>query len=155
MACYHGDLPSVRSAIAEGASVNDPGRVAPASGPSWQWPVRPLYAAIYKRADDVVVHLLAHGADPNGANVVWAGAYFGTPRILQLLVDAGGCVNSETAGRPPLFWTINMNKRDMTIVLLGQPSLDLAATHAGVSVEEAAEGNELVEGMVLREVRQP
>ena len=84
-ACTTGDLPSVRAAVADGASVNEPGSVEGVYDA-----VLPLTAAVERKHHDVVVWLLSHGADPNGDKVLYYTATASTPAILQLLIDAGG-----------------------------------------------------------------
>ena len=106
-ACFYGDLPSVKAAIADGASVEKWGR-SPRRGAY----VLPLAAAVDQRRHDVVVWLLSHGADPNGDRVMQCGAGDTTAAVLQLLVDAGGSVNREGLNDvwgPPLFHAVHWN----------------------------------------------
>ena len=108
MACYKGDLPSAKAAVADGASVNEKGRAL-------GWGVDlPLVPAVDQRHHDVVVWLLSHGADPNGEGVMWYGAWYSTAAILQLLIDAGGDVNRASGiyGGPPLFTAVEYNSKD-------------------------------------------
>ena len=135
LACYNGDLLSAAAAIAEGASVNEPGKA-----PRWHGTVLPLAAVVRRRLHDVAVWLLSHGADPNGDEVMFHGAYRSTAAILQLLIDAGGDVNRLSGSRPPLFWAVWCgNRKDKVRVLLAQPSLDLTINlYAGKTLEQHA-----------------
>ena len=73
----------------------------------------------------MVVWLLSQGADPNGYIVMYYGAYNSASSILQLLIDAGGDVNRESHGRPPLVAAVaGDNSSDNVRVLLAQPTLD-------------------------------
>ena len=45
--------------------------------------------------------------------------------MLQLLIEAGGEVNSNNSVGPPLYDTVYGNREDQLRVLLAQPSLDL------------------------------
>ena len=132
-ACFYGDLPSAKAAVADGASVNEKG---------WApWGGKPLAleAAAFRRHHDVVVWLLSHGADPNGDAVMWYGTYYSTAAILQLLIDAGGDVNRESCGQPPLFTAVRgNNSEDKVRVLLAQPSLDFTIKHKGKTPEQYA-----------------
>ncbi len=61
----------------------------------------PLHVAAVRGADDVVVVLLEHGADPTrtterGSTVFDAAAYSGNERVMQVLVDTGAPVSSRT-----------------------------------------------------------
>ena len=87
---------------------------------------------------DVVVWLLSHGADPNGDAVMAEGARYSTAAILQLLIDAGGDVNRETDGRPPLFWAMDDIREDNVRVLLAQPSLDFTIKCDGKTPQQYA-----------------
>ena len=75
--CTCGDGDAVDAAIADGASVNDVG--SRRLGDS----VTPLVAAIGNRNGPVVAVLLAHGADPNGDNVMFTAVTAGTVDILR------------------------------------------------------------------------
>ena len=122
-ACWSGDLPAADAAIADGAIVNDEGRA-----PGWD-SILPLYAALVQQHRDIVVWLLCgHGADPNGTDVMYFGAKWGTAVILQVLIDAGGDVNQACYGEPLLFVSISNTCYDSVHVLLGQPLLDCATT---------------------------
>ena len=92
-ACYDGDLPSVKAAVADGASVN-----AWATERRLSFTKLPLIAAVYRQHDDVTAWLLSVGADPNDRHVMWAGAVHGSVAALQLLIDAGGDVSRASAG---------------------------------------------------------
>ena len=131
-ACGAGDAAAARTAIADGAVVNAAGTVG-FMGIGWSQ--LPLHVAVEKKHRDVVILLLQHGADPNAADVMYAAARYSTPEVLQLLIDAGGCVNRESHSRPPVFWV----KDDANAaVLLGQPLLDLAVTFEGKTPEQCA-----------------
>ena len=126
--------------VADGASVNERGRV-----PGWVFEGLPLTAALFNtgsgRAGQVVVWLLAHGADPNGAEVMWHVANEGVADILQLLIDAGGDVNRESIGEVPLRAAVHIFHRseDNVRVLLAQPSLDFTLkSHDGRTPEQYA-----------------
>ena len=132
-ACYHGDLPSAKAAVADGASVNEKG-VAPGWGTGL-----PLAAAVNRKHHDVVVWLLSHDADPNGYGVMWYGAIDSGASIFQLLIDAGGDVNRECWGQPPLFTAAWGDNCEVNVrVLLAQPSLDLTIKFEGRTPEEYA-----------------
>ena len=132
MACENGDLPSVKAAVAAGASVNE-GRV-----PGWGT-ILPLAAAVGRKHHDVVVWLLSHGADPNGDGVMNVGAYESTAVTLQLLIDAGGDVNRESLEMPPLCAAVIGNSSEGNErVLLAQPSLDFTIEYDGNSPEQWA-----------------
>ena len=135
MACWNGDLASVKAAVADGASVNEKGK-SPHG-----WEVHPCAAAVSRQHHDVVVWLLSHGADPNGDKVVYYGAYDSTVAILQLLIDAGGDVNREILGGPPLFVAVDgRNSMDKLRVVLAQPSLDFTLKCDGKPTEQFARG---------------
>ena len=149
-ACYEGDLPSAKAAVAAGASVNEGEQV-----PGWLLPMLPLAAAATRQHNDIVVWLLSHGADPNGWTVMFGGASHATAGILQLLVDAGGEVNSECDAVPPLVGVIRMNSEDKARVLLAQPSLDLTFRYSGMSPSQYARswGKQAVAELIAVEVR--
>ena len=133
-ACFSGDLPSAAAAVAEGASVNEKG-VEQQSG----MVQLPLTTAVDNKHLDVVVWLLSSGADSNGENVMYYGASTSTADILQLLIDAGGNVNRNCGGWPPLdaaLW--GLNYEDNVQVLLGQPSLDVLVNYKGKTPEQYA-----------------
>ena len=144
-ACYHGDLPSAKAAVADGASVNAKGK-APVPG----WDKRlPLVAAARQKHNDVVVWLLSHGADPNGNGVMYL-AGDSTAAILQLLIDAGGDVSNSL-----LFSVIETyNAEDNVRVLLAQPCLDLTMKCAGLTPEQYADHQDTpaVADMIAQEV---
>ena len=148
-ACYNGDLPSAKAAVAGGASVNEKG-----TPPGWDATVLPLQAAVFSNHHDVVVWLLSHGADPNGDIVMCDGAVSRTIGILQLLIDAGGDVNRTSNGLPPLFWAVDRNREDNVRVLLAQPSLGFAITYYGKTPERYAHdyGYSAVADMIAQEV---
>ena len=147
-ACINDDLPSARAAVADGASVNEQG-TAP-----WGDVVLPLRATVSKQHHDVVVWLLSHGADPNGGNVMFHGIVNGTAAILQLLIDAGGDVNRESHGWPPLFAAVLFNEQDNVRVLLAQASLDFTIKFDGKTPEQYArdKGRPALADMIAQEV---
>ena len=134
-ACANGDLPAVKAAVAAGASVNEKVKTPGVLGVA----VFPLATAVRWKQHDVVVWLLSHGADPNGDGVMASGAYKSTAAFLQLLVDAGGDVNRESGGQPPLFGAVDgYNSEDKVRVVLAQPSLDCTITCYGKTPEQYA-----------------
>ena len=153
-ACFNGDIPSAKAAIADGASVNDKGEA-----PDWDGTVLPLVPAVLGKHYDVVVLLLSHGDDPNGDFVMACGAYCSTSAILQLLIDSGGDVNRNSAGQPPLFTAVGSSKGDVDArvrVLLAQPSLDLTAklTNGKTAEQYARDRNKpALADMIAHEVR--
>ena len=149
-ACDNGDLPSAKAAVADGASVNEKGTAPGVLGLT----VFPLAAAVDRNHDDVVVYLLSHGADPNGNGVMDVGACFSTAASLQLLIDAGGDVNRECGGRPPLFLAVECNSVAKVRVLLAQPSLDFTVKFHGKTPEQYARhyGYPALAGMMAQEV---
>ena len=149
-ACRNGDLPSAKVAVADGASVSEEGL---ADG--WSCTALPLATAVAERHHDVVVWLLSHGADPNGDSVMHIGASWSTAGILQLLIDAGGDVNRDSGGRPPVFSVVNGdNSEDNVRVLLAQPCLDFTIQYAGETLEQYARlrGRPAVTDMMAQEV---
>ena len=150
MACYSGDLPSAKAAVADGASVNEKGMV-PAFGGTYL----PLAAAVASKQRGVVVWLLSHGADPDGDGVMWYAAITSSADNLQLLLDAGGDVNRKSSGEPPLFAAVRWNKRDNVRVLLAQPCLDFTTTsYEDKAPEQYAHdnGKPAVADMIAQEV---
>ena len=148
-ACASGDLPSAKAAVADGASVNGQGM---ASG--WD-PVLPLESATLGQHHDLVVWLLSHDADPNGDRVMFCGARLSTAAILQLLIDAGGDVNRESGGEPPLVSAVRgWYGEDNVPVLLAQPSLDFTVEFNGKTPEQWARDNHRPElaDMIAQEV---
>ena len=150
-ACYDGDLPSAEAAVADGASVHEKGM------DQWGSTWLPLAIAVNKQNHAVVAWLLSHGADPNGDEVVYSGAFRSTAAILQLLIDAGGDVNRESCGRPPLFPAVLSisNSKDTVRVLLAQPSLEFAIeSYDGETPEQYARdfGTPVVADMIAQEV---
>ena len=131
-ACANGDIPSAEAAVADGASVNEEGKPPV---PAWAGPTLPLKAT---RHVHVVVWLLSHGADPNGDRVMEYGACSRTAEILQLLIDAGGDVNRDSGGWPPLLWATGSDCEDNVRVLLAQPCLDLDIEYDGNTPEQCA-----------------
>jgi hypothetical protein len=107
-----------------------------------------LHCTVYTGRREVVVALLAAGADANAADndgetlVSWA-AYNSTADILQLLLDGGGSVNKpDDDGETPLVSLVCSNRGDVAArldVLLAQPELDLDAKYYGKTAKEWAE----------------
>jgi ankyrin repeat protein len=101
---------------------------------------------VWRKRREVVVALLAAGADANVKNkfgetaVSWA-AYDSTADILQLLIDVGGSVNKpDVDGRPPLITSVRMNLGDLAARLcVLMPELDLDVTYEGKTAEKWAE----------------
>ena len=131
-ACWCHDLPSAEAAIAEGADVNALGKSREGIA------MIPLLAAVAHQHVPLVTCLLAHGADPNGNSVMYFCTASGMPDLLRLLIAAGGDVNRASSAWPLLFLAVRENRLDSVHVLLGQPTLDLAATHNGMSPEQFA-----------------
>ena len=120
-ACFLGDVPSAKAAVADGAIVNAKGTTP------FGVTQLPLSAAVFKARYDVVVWLLSVGADPNGDLVMWYGTRNGVPAILQLLIDAGGDVNRKCGGSRPLERAVQRDIGDTLVpLLLAEPSLDCA-----------------------------
>ena len=132
-ACVRGDVLACEAAVASGACVNEAAIVTDASDP-----ILPLYAAVRNGRHDVVVWLLSHGADPNGDRVMWAAAADDAADTLRALIGAGGDVNGDSGGDPPLFTAIYGNSDVGVTVLLEQPSLDLSKTDRGRLPEQFA-----------------
>ena len=132
-ACANDDIPSAEAAVADGASVNEKGCV-----PDWNGTDLPLASAVKLKNHDVVVWLLARGADPSGDGVIYRAACWSTVGILQLLVDAGGDVNWSSGSEPPLYCTVLNDRRDKARVLLDQPSLDVTTTYRDKPFERHA-----------------
>ena len=148
-ACYNGDLSLIKATVADGASVNESGQIP------WSGTDLPLRAAVWQKHHDVVVWLLSHGADPNGDCVMYCGAGYSTAAMLQLLIDAGGDVNRESGGQPPLFYAVEgLNSEDNVRVLLAQPALDFTIKWDGKTPEQDARhwGRPAVADMIAQEV---
>ena len=143
-ACIAGDLPSVKAAIGDGASVNEGSREG------WL----PLTAAVANKHDDVVAWLLSCGADPNGDCVLFQCVYYGTTALLQLLIDVGSDVNRSSNGQAPVFWSIFKGSEPGLALLLAQPDLDLGPPDAVSKTPEhyaRCHDDELAD-MIAREV---
>jgi ankyrin repeat protein len=127
------------TAVARGIPVNGRNR----------WGETALHNAVIYRRRELVVALLAAGADANvkdGATCVWKGACSSTADILQLLINGGGNVNEADAdeGQTPLIALVLWNKGDAPVrlqVLLTCPQLDLDAKYDGKTGEEWAVSN--------------
>ena len=141
IACWVGDMQDVQAAITAGASVNER-----ATAVGWR-SRNPLFAAVYNHHVDVVVTLLARGADPNGYWVMHTAVCHGTADVLQLLIDAGGDVNAESCGMSPLYIAVSftVGAREAVTVLLAQPTLRLTAAHDVVAPEQFARNSGLHE----------
>ena len=120
-------------------------RGIPVNGRNSGWRVTALHQAVYNKRREVVVALLAAGANPNvtdvyGRTSVWVGAMFSTADILQLLIDGGGGVNElSNDGETPLIVCVRYNNGDAAArlqVLLACPELDLDAKYKGKTAEE-------------------
>jgi hypothetical protein len=106
-----------------------------------------LHWAVRLRRREVVVALLAAGADANAndkyaaTSVLWGAAY-STADIVQLLIDGGGSVNEpDKFGDTPLIALVMDNVGDAAArlqVLFLCPDLDLDATSDGKTAEEWA-----------------
>ena len=98
-----------------------------------------LAVAVDRKHHDEVVWLLSHGADPNGDNVMFGCVLWSTTDILQLLIDAGGDVNRESYGEPPVFPVVRSDGSEEKMrVLLAQPSLDFTIKCDGKTPEQYA-----------------
>ena len=78
-ACDAGDLPTVCSLVSAGASVNDGGE-----SDAWSTPTPPLLTALRSYRHDVVVTLLALGAEPDTPSILYHAASWGLPDTLQV-----------------------------------------------------------------------
>ena len=140
-ACSTGDVHTVSALIADGVVVNDGAVLVDCVGS-----VTPLRAAVLNRHLDVVVALLAAGADANRGDAMFVGVCFSNPVILRLLLDAGGDVAQTTRGTLPVYWVvrdIGVNaggSTDMLQVLLPEPRVDLVGVYDGRTAEEYARG---------------
>jgi ankyrin repeat protein len=106
-----------------------------------------LHWAVFRERRELVVALVAVGADANvkslvGRTSVWAGARDSTADILQLLIDGGGSVNeADNVGRTPLIALVIDNYGDAVVrlqMLLACPELDLNSKYEGKTAEEWA-----------------
>ena len=119
-----------------------------------------MYAAVKDCNVAVVRSLLTSGsgsgsAKVNADKVMWAGAYFSTPEILELLLSAGGDVN-DASTRPLLFIADGHNDLEGKMrVLLSRRDLDMTVTFEGKSAEEFAEVKRKSElaALIAHEVR--
>ena len=121
-------------------------RGIPVSGRHY-WGCTALHWAVCLERCDVVVALLAAGANPNvknddGVTSAWWGAYYSTMDILQLLIDGGGSVNEPSnLGLTPLITLTKNNFGNAAArlqVLLRCPELDLDAIYDGKMAQEWA-----------------
>jgi ankyrin repeat protein len=107
-----------------------------------------LHWAVYNKRPEVVVALMAAGADANvknnyGHTSVLLGATQSTADILQLLIDGGGSVNERVTefAFTPLIALARNNCGDAAArlqVLLACPELDLDAEYFGKTAEQCA-----------------
>ncbi len=106
-----------------------------------------LHAAVHYQRRDLVVALLAAGANPNvkddsGRTSVLEGAVWSTANILQLLIHGGSSVNeADDFGITPLIKLVRYNCGDVAArlqVLLACTELDLNAEYDGRTAEEWA-----------------
>jgi hypothetical protein len=108
-----------------------------------------LHFAVFNKRREMVVALLAAGADANVKNLfdqtsMWRGAVYSTADILQLLIDSGGSVNEPDICQTPLIAVVLSNKGDAAVrlkMLLACPELDLDAKYEGKTAEEWAVSN--------------
>jgi hypothetical protein len=139
-------------------------REIPVNGRSRRWGHTALYSAVSCTRRELVVALLAAGANANvktyfGATVMWRGAFGSTADILQLLIDSGGDVNEPmNNGDPPLLALVKYNSGDAAArleVLLACPELNLDAACDGTSAEEwgVSKGNPELAAAIAEERR--
>jgi ankyrin repeat protein len=127
-------LEGITAAVASGIPVNGRNR----------WGETALHNAVIYRRRELVVALLAAGADANvkdGASCVWKGAFDSTADILQLLINGGGNVTEQDSGQTPLIAVVLWNKGDAAArlqVLLRCPELDLDTKYDGMTADEWA-----------------
>jgi ankyrin repeat protein len=122
-------------------------RGIPVNGRNSEWGDTALHNAVRCKRRELVVALLAAGADANAkdndaATLALWGAAFSTADILQLVIDAGGSVNEQdTYGQTPLIALVMDNYGDVAArlqVLLACTELDLDATYQDMTAEEWA-----------------
>jgi hypothetical protein len=133
----------------EGVVVAVETRGIPVNGRSSACGLTALQYAVISKRRELVIALLAAGADPNvkdpdGRTSVCAAAIHNTADILQLLIDGGGSVNeADNVGRTPLIYmlvrgSINVYTGARLQMLLASPVLDLDAKYKGKTAEEWA-----------------
>jgi ankyrin repeat protein len=137
-----GELPSegvTAAVVTRGIPVN--------GGHSGIYDTTALHFSMFSKRSELVVALLAAGADPNVSNTngvtsVWCAAMDSTADILQLVIDGGGNANKPcNNGQTPLIALVRYNKGDAAVrlkVLLACPDLDLDAQFLGKTAEEWA-----------------
>ncbi len=107
-----------------------------------------LHWAVHLRRRELVVALLAAGADANAkgihasTSVLW-GATYSTADILQLLMDGGGYVNKVSILGQTALISLLMNNYGAVVavrlqVLLACPHLDLDEEYEGKTAEQWA-----------------
>ena len=151
-ACVRGDAAAVQDLLDDGVGVN---RLGFQQGFKH---VPPLHAAVSRQHLSVVTLLLSRGADPNGPEVMSAGAYGASARILQLLVDAGGDLHRRSSGWPPVFAALSVfspgNCGQKVQVFLSQPRFRMSDGYDGMTLQEyaCAKGRPVVAEMIAAEV---
>jgi hypothetical protein len=127
----------VTAAVAKGIPVN---------GLRSNWAATALYRAVRLGRREMVVALLAVGADPNAEimrAIVWWAASDSTADILQLLINSGGSINGEKTedDETPLIALVRHIHGDAAArleMLLAQPELDLDVKYYGRTAERWA-----------------
>jgi ankyrin repeat protein len=122
-------------------------RGIPVNGRNSAWNVTALHYAVRFKCRELVVALLAAGANPNvtdvsgSTSVLWA-ASSSIADILQLVIHGGGSVNeADNVGWTPLIALARSrlgNAATRLQVLLRCPELDLDAACDGTTAEEWA-----------------
>jgi hypothetical protein len=119
----------------------------PVNGRHSDWGSTALHYAVLRQRRELVVALLAVGADvnvksTNGWTSMWWGAFDSVAYILQLVIDGGGNVNEATNfGETPLMGIVIYNRGDVAVrlqMLSACPELDLDTRHDGKTAEQWA-----------------
>ncbi len=106
-----------------------------------------LHYAVLRKRREVIIALLAAGADANikndiGETSVWLSAVGSFADILQLVIDGGGSVNKpDNYGQTPLIEFVSSVRGDAANrleVLFACPELELDAKRHGKTAEEWA-----------------
>ncbi len=139
---------SIRDTLTpEGVTAAVATRRIPVNGRHSRSGLTALHWAVHRKRPELVVTLLATGADANvkvngGGTPVYWGASVSTADILQLLIDGGGNVNEmNICGQTPLINLVKFNSGDKAArlqVLLACPELALDAKDYGKTAEEWA-----------------